>query len=95
MLPNITKTTTIVRKNTNFPTTILEDELLMMDVESGNYINLNKTGNIIWQLIQPPVSVEDLINKLVEKYKIDVDICTTDTIQYLEQIYKIHLIEIA
>ncbi|GAB3508611.1 PqqD family peptide modification chaperone [Emticicia fontis] len=92
---NITNATIIVGKNNNLPTTILDDELIMMDIEKGNYINLNKTGNIIWQYIEPPISVEDIIQKLVEKYNIDADVCTSDTIQYLEHMHTIGLIQIA
>lgn len=95
MRHKITKTSIIVKKNSNLPSESLGEELVIFDAEGGNYINLNKTGNIIWQFIEPPISVESLVGRLVEKYKIDSDTCTFDTIEYLEQIYAINLIQIA
>lgn len=92
MLNPITKTTIIVGKNDDLPSTNLHEELIMIDTLNGTYINLNKTGSIIWEYIEPPITVEKLIGKLVDKFKIDPDICSEDTIQYLKKMREAKLI---
>lgn len=79
----ITLESTIERNSANLLTSEIGDEMVMMDMEAGNYISLNKIGRVIWEYIEKPIKVSDLINKLTTRFNVDQDQCTTDTQEYL------------
>ena len=73
----------------------LGNELVMMDIEEGNYIGLNETGRAIWELIEEPISVEQLIQQLVNRYEINIGECTSDTLECLNKMNEQKLLALA
>ncbi|MFA7042859.1 MAG: PqqD family peptide modification chaperone [Bacteroidales bacterium] len=76
----------VQRKDSNLIISELDDDLIMMDMESGSYLSLNKTGRIIWEQLEQPVLVGDLIQQLMKRFSIDEKTCTTETIAFLNKI---------
>lgn len=60
-------------------------ELVMMDIQNGNYVGLNETGRAIWELIETPVKVSDLVAQLAAKYSVTTEECMKDTLEYLDK----------
>ncbi len=83
-MANITKESLIQRNEKRVITTELGDELVMMDIENGTYISVNRTGTDIWKSIEKPIKVYDLITSLTNRYKMEESLCTADTLEYLE-----------
>jgi hypothetical protein len=77
--------TTIQRNSENLLTSEVGDEMVMMDLDGGNYISLNKVGRVIWEQIEQPTQVSTLITYLVGRFNVDKDTCTTDTLDYLQK----------
>jgi hypothetical protein len=82
--PPITLDTVIQRDTEHLLTSEVGEELVMMDLEGGNYISLNKIGRIIWEQIEQPLKVGDLIKALMARFKVSQDQCTEDTFEYLQ-----------
>lgn len=76
----------VQRKDNNLIISVLDEDLVMMDIESGSYITFNKTGRIIWEQIEYPVLVADLIQELMKRFSVNENICTSDTIDFLTKI---------
>jgi len=76
----------VQRNDRNLIISELENDLVMMDMENGLYLSLNKTGRIIWEQIEKPVLVGDLIQQLVTRFSVDKKTCTTETIDFLNKI---------
>jgi len=70
------------------------DDLVMMDIETGQYITLNKMGRIIWQEIASPVKVSELLNKLMERFQVTEEVCRQDTLEYLNLMLEEHLLQV-
>ncbi|CAG5006753.1 hypothetical protein DYBT9275_03889 [Dyadobacter sp. CECT 9275] len=83
-MANITKESIVQRNENRVITTKLGDELVMMDIEKGTYICVNRTGTVIWQNIEKPIKVADLIAGLNNMYKTEESLCAADTLEYLE-----------
>jgi hypothetical protein len=79
----ITLESTIERNSADLLTSEVGDEMVMMDIEAGNYISLNKIGRVIWEHIEQPIKVGDLIDNLINRFNVDRAQCTTDTLEYL------------
>jgi hypothetical protein len=62
------------------------DEVVMMDIDSGFYFGMNGVGSIIWQHLSNGITLEDLINNLMNEFNVDKQTCTSDTIAFLENL---------
>ena len=83
-----------IQKNNNVLTSILGDEMVMMNIEGGCYIGLNKTGRIIWEHLDQPILVKTLVENLTLRFNIEHDVCIADTIEYLENMRSQRIITI-
>ncbi|MDD2366849.1 MAG: PqqD family protein [Desulfuromonadaceae bacterium] len=70
----------------NLIATDLDDETILMSVEQGSYYGMEATARRIWELIETPTSVADLIDLLSQEYNVTPDICGPDIIAYLEEL---------
>ena len=62
------------------------DETVMMDIMSGKYFKLSEVGGSIWNKIEQPKLVSDLITALLEEYDVSEEECTKQTIEFLTQL---------
>ena len=72
----------------------LHDEMVMMDMEQGKYFSLNQTATAIWELLEKPLTLEELCDKLTGEYDIDQEQCIEDIKEYLEEMSRLGLIRI-
>lgn len=84
-MSSITPDTIISRRKEGLLISELGNEMVMMDIESGNYIGLNETGKVIWEMIEQPLTVDELVRQLVGRYDTSYDECSRDTIEYLNK----------
>jgi hypothetical protein len=73
-----------VQCKTIFQSTI-GDEVVMLDSESGFYFGLNSVASFIWNLLQQPISLDEMVQALMEEYTVDPVVCAEDTRVLLEQ----------
>ena len=64
----------------------IDDEKVMMSVEKGQYYSLDPVGSRIWELLDKPVKVTDLIDALLLKYDVDRETCERDVLAFLEEL---------
>jgi hypothetical protein len=65
----------------------IDDEKVMMCVEKGKYFKLDPVGARIWDMIEAPIKVSDLINALIPKYDVDRETCEHDVLAFLEELH--------
>ena len=58
--------------------------MVMMNMDNGDFITLNNVGADIWDSSGQPISVNDLVQKLLNMYNITDEQCTNETIQFLQ-----------
>jgi hypothetical protein len=75
--------------------TELDDETVLMSIENGSYYGMEKTGRRLWELIESPMLVSKLIVFLSEEYNVAPDICGSDIIDYLQELYDEKLIVVS
>lgn len=91
-LISITNENIVQRRSEQILASEVGDDLVMMDIESGQYITLNKVAHVIWSHIETPIKVSDLITKLMESFNVTEEECTHDTLEYLNKMYEQHLL---
>ncbi|KQX19302.1 hypothetical protein ASD39_15410 [Sphingomonas sp. Root50] len=61
-------TSPIYRRQPNVLSAVVNDELVMMSVQTGRYFNLNMVGAHIWRLLDSPQSLDAMVAILTETY---------------------------
>ena len=70
------------------------EDLVMVSIENGQYYGVSQVAKEIWQAIQRPTKVSDLITDLVENYNVDRTLCEKETLLFLEQLMVEHLLQV-
>lgn len=90
----LTLDSVIFRNEIKFLANPMGDEIVILNMESGDYLGLNSVGAAIWEHIKEPNSVQQLIEKLMSEYEVDENTCKAQTLEYLERIANIGLLEV-
>jgi hypothetical protein len=80
----ITLNTVIQRNDKKFLANSLGEEMVMMNMENGDFISMNRVGADIWTIAGQQLSVKELITKLTGIYNITEDQCSNETIHFLQ-----------
>jgi hypothetical protein len=72
----------------------LAGEAAILDIKSGTYYGLNALGARIWNLIQKPKAVKEVLQVLLEEYEVETERCEGDLLELLRELEAHGLIEI-
>lgn len=74
--------------------TDLDGEKVMIDFSSGKYFLLKGAANEIWDYIQTPILVSDILHKLMNVYEVPEDTCRDSIFSFLTQLKNYEFITI-
>jgi len=89
----ITPRTRVVRADSPFSSRI-EDETVILSLETDNYYGFGSGGSRIWELLAEPLEVRALCDQLRKEYAVDQETCFRDTREFLEQLLREKLIRL-
>ena len=64
----------------------IDDEVVMMSVETGEYYGLNPVASRIWEILEKPYTFDQLIDMLLQEFDIDESKCRNDVTGFLNQL---------
>ncbi|NIK76077.1 hypothetical protein FHS15_001184 [Paenibacillus castaneae] len=70
------------------------NEKVILSVKNGKYYNLGNMGSQIWDFLQSPIVITDLIDKLTEHYDVERLICEEQLLPFLQHLSEENLIHI-
>jgi hypothetical protein len=73
-------------------TTEVDGELVMLDIDSGNYFNLDSIGTAIWGLLESPVRFGDLCQDLHTRYDAPLETIHADVATLLSRMLEHRLV---
>ena len=85
----------VVSRNDAVMFTDLGDTVITMNIDSGNYHELNSVASRIWQMIETPISVRDLCRRLVSEYNVEASDCERDVVEFLGDFYRLQLVNVS
>ncbi|CAN5489354.1 hypothetical protein BH09BAC6_BH09BAC6_11770 [soil metagenome] len=62
----------------------VDNEVIMMNMNTGMYVTLNETGRSIWYLLDEPKTVSQLIAALAVEYSVTPEQCEKDVLPFIE-----------
>ena len=77
--------TSVCQKKDLFVTDI-DGEKVMMHIDNGKYYAMNEVGSRIWDLIENPISVEQLIITLYNEYEVERSTCEKRCLTFGERV---------
>lgn len=66
--------------------TDLAGEKVLIDFDTGAYYMLKGAANDIWDLVKPGMTVDMLVESLLEIYDVPEEECRADTLAFLERL---------
>lgn len=74
---------TILSRRAGLMTADMNGSAVMMDIMTGKYYNLGEVGGRIWELLEQPMTVTALVEKLTAEYNVSAQKCRTDIEPFL------------
>ena len=78
--------TTILSRRSGLMTADMDGSAVMMDIMTGKYYNLGAVGGRIWELLEEPMTLGDLVQKLTGEYDVTAEKCLADITPFLEKL---------
>lgn len=64
----------------------LDDATVLLHLSSGEYFSLGGAANRIWQLLQEPHTVAELVAQLLTQYAVEESRCRSETLGILNRL---------
>lgn len=71
------------------------EEIVMMSVEKGQYYSLNAVGMRIWQLLETPRDLAEIVEALADNYDAPEDVICAEVESFLARMEREGLLELA
>jgi hypothetical protein len=73
----------------------LDGQTIMLNIETGEYYDIDPVGSDIWTRIEQPKSVADICKDLSQIYAVKLEKCQEDVLPFLSELADLGAIEIS
>lgn len=81
----------IWQRNDNWVGSQIEDNFVMVNLDTGKYVSLNSSAGAVWQALEQPRTQAEIESGLLADYEIDADTCSKSVTGLLEQMRELQL----
>lgn len=85
---------TILQRNPDQLFSIIDDEIVMLNIKHEEYLNLNSHASFIWQHLDSPLSFDELTDLLCCVYNVEKQECIEDTLEFITELVEKDIIQI-
>jgi Coenzyme PQQ synthesis protein D (PqqD) len=85
---------TILARDCELISTTVEQTVILLSVGAGSYFKLNQAGMEIWNLLQHPRRVREIIEVLAQSHEVDTEIVTRDVTVFLDKLVERRLLRV-
>ena len=69
-------------------------ETIILGLTAGRYYGLDAVGMRMWQLIQTPVAISDVVRTIIGEYEVEPERCEEDLLNLLQKMVDARLVEV-
>ena len=73
----------------------IDDETVLMNLESGSYHVINKTGQRIWELLEKPMTFAEICSILSEEYDVSSDTCQGEVLSFIIELQTRNIVQVS
>jgi hypothetical protein len=85
----------IVTQMPDLIATDLDNNKVMMNLNSGKYYILDGIASRIWQLLETSPQISDIVDILIQEYNIEYEQCLADLLRFFTKMVQAGLVAIA
>lgn len=93
-LPKEIGLNTIVSKATGLVAADMDGEKVMLSIEKGKYFGMNGIGSRIWDLLEKPLTIREMVSALQKEYEVEEKTCLQDVQAFLNKLHAQELVDI-
>ncbi len=77
---------TVVSRNERIVGSTIDGEVVVMNIQDGQYYGMDDIGSRIWNLLETPRTIDALIGELLAEFDIERQTCEKDILPFLERL---------
>jgi hypothetical protein len=85
----------VVSRGHNMICTEVDDVVVILDIESGKFFQLNRTASQVWNLLEQPIPMPDLCARLEQDFAVNSQTCAEDVSAFITELAGSGLINVA
>ena len=86
---------TVLRRNPAVVGADVADDAILLDIDSGYFFQLNRTGARIWAFIEQPQTLGALCDQMAAGHKVDVAECRRDVTEFVADLLERGVLQVA
>lgn len=79
-------------KNSHIIDGELDNQQIMMHLEKGKYFGLNPIAKRIWDLLNKPLSIDEIVQVLLSEFEVPLDKCKSEVKLFLDNAIEMDII---
>lgn len=84
MIANLSDDTRIARAETMVASEV-NGEVVILDIDSGLFFQLNPIGSKVWDLLESPATLAQMVAALQAKFNVSAEQCRADVAEFVEK----------
>ena len=72
----------------------LDTEAAILNLKDGVYYGLDPIGAKIWNLIQKPITLTEVMETILNEYDVDSEQCKNDVLELIEELLENGLVKV-
>ena len=76
----------ILTRNKDLISSNLDEDLVMLSIQTGKYFGVNSVGRRIWELLEQPVSASQLCDLLMQEFEVSREQCEQEVLNFLNEL---------
>jgi Coenzyme PQQ synthesis protein D (PqqD) len=92
--PQRLSTDCVVQRGPDVIAAEVDQDLVMVSITNGFYYGVSDVGREIWEAIEHPKKISDLVDDLTATYNIDRSSCEEQTLSFLEDLLTEQLLQV-
>lgn len=90
-MQELTLKTSVFRKP-DLVSTDMDGDTVMMSIERGEYYGIGGIGTRVWNLLEKPLTIEEIIQDICSEYEVPEATCQADVFGFISELAKNDLI---
>ena len=92
--PGELASSSVLVRNENVVFTDLDDAIVMMDVDGGQYYELDPVAARIWMLVDAQRTMRSICDALMEEYDVSAETCGQDTLEFARTAVEMRIVRV-
>lgn len=73
----------------------VDGQVVLLSLQSGHYYGMNEHGSRIWELIEQPIPVSEIVDRLLTEFDVTRDQCESEVLSFLNALRVDQLVQVA